>query len=147
MFETFVEYIYSQAISFMIIEYPKSIERIKLRKTDRHRANFPASYSQSLAGITTQGSGTLRDLSMDGALFSHQKPLTKNSQISISFNVPQGSLSNLTAEVRNIRKNAKNDKEPFITGLKFLAMSDAHLQIMRQFLETRSIDRRSENRS
>ena len=30
MFETFVEYIYSQSISFMVVEYPQSIDKIKL---------------------------------------------------------------------------------------------------------------------
>tara|TARA_B110000438_G_C15339075_1_gene447090 strand:+ start:127 stop:534 length:408 start_codon:yes stop_codon:yes gene_type:complete len=78
LFDTFFEHYYSQATSFMAIEYHRKYEKIKLRKHDRYRANTAATFSQTTAGVTTTETGNLRDLIMDGGLLCHEVPLKQN---------------------------------------------------------------------
>ncbi|NIQ01263.1 MAG: hypothetical protein GWM98_13375, partial [Nitrospinaceae bacterium] len=64
----------------------------------------------------------------------------------IKTNLPTGNLENLEAVVRNIRKNPQIVREPFVTGLQFVRVSEANKEILRKFIESRVIDRRSGER-
>ncbi len=147
LFDTYVEYYYSQASSFMAIEYPRKFEKIKLRKHDRYRANAPAKFSQMSAGATTNGEGILRDLSMEGGLLCHKVSLIKGHKINISFQLGNEKVEDQIALVQNIRKNPKSQKEPFVTGIKFQNVPEPVMDFLRKFVETRVTDRRSDQRS
>jgi hypothetical protein len=147
LFDTYVEYYYSQASSFMAIEYPRKFEKIKLRKHDRYRANAPAKFSQMSAGATTNGNGIIRDLSMEGGLLCHKIPLIKGNKAKMSFSLGEIKVDEIDVLVQNIRKNPKSQSEPLVTGIKFLKPPEAVLDFLRQFIETRVTDRRAEKRS
>jgi hypothetical protein len=147
LFDTYVEYYYSQASSFLALEYPRKFEKIKLRKHDRYRANAPASFSQMSAGMTTTGEGNLRDLSMDGGLLCHKVPLVKGNKFNIAFQLGEIKVEEQVALVQNIRKNPKSQTEPFVTGIKFKDPPEPVIDFLRQFIETRVTDRRSNKRS
>ena len=59
-----------QAISFLVIEYPRSFDSHNLRKHERFKANFPLRYHYEEDGQKIEGSGIVRDISESGLLFS-----------------------------------------------------------------------------
>lgn len=146
MFNTFIEYVYSQTISFMIIEYPAKYEKIKLRKFERIKVNFAATYTQGSDAESPVETATMRDLSLGGALMGHLKPLVKDAKLSITLKV-NGTAENVDAIVRNVRKNPKSEKEPFVSGIKFVNMSDSANNVLTEFLKTQAVSPRSTSKS
>ncbi len=147
LFDTYVEHYYSQAFSFMALEYPRKFEKIKLRKHDRYRANATANFSQMSAGTTVTGDGVLRDLSMEGGLLCHKIPLIKGHKINISFQLGDNKVDDQVALVQNIRKNPRSQTEPFVTGIKFQNAPEPVMDFLRKFVETRITDRRANKRT
>jgi len=146
-FKTLVLYAVAQPVRLMVLEYPKSFTSYKLRKNNRHKANFPFSFSVEGKASEKILTGTIRDLSLSGALITHSQSLTKGDDIRLNVNLSFGELSNVQAQVRNVRKNPVSTKEPFVTGLEFPMLLPEHDKILRQFMGTRMGERRRADRS
>lgn len=145
-FKTLVLYAVAQPVRLMVLEYPKSFTSYQLRKNNRHKANFPFYYSVEDAASDTTYTGTIRDLSLSGALITHAQPLKKGGIIHITVNLAFGELSNVKAEVRNVRKNPGSKSEPFVTGLEFVKLSREQDKLLRQLMGTRMGERRRASR-
>lgn len=145
-FKTLVLYAVAQPVRLMVLEYPKSFTSYKLRKNNRHKANFPFSFFVEGGATGTAFTGTIRDLSLSGALVTHSQRLTKGDNLRLTVNLAFGELSNVKAQVRNVRKNPLSKSEPFVTGLEFFRLSPEHDKILRQFMGTRMGERRHADR-
>lgn len=146
-FQTMVLYAVAQPVRLMVLEYPKSFTSYKLRKDKRHKANFPCSFLVEEGASKTAFTGTIRDLSLSGALLTHSQQVNKGDILSLKVNLAFGEISDLKAQVRNVRKNPENKSEPFVTGLEFINLSPEHDRYLRQFAGTRVGERRSADRS
>ena len=144
-FKTAVMHSFSQAVNLMIVEYPKNFDSHNLRRHQRQKAHFSARYG---VGNTTELShqGTVRDISIQGALICHPHLLEKGNKITLALKLQTGDLTGIQAEVRNVRKNPKNEAEPFVTGLQFVTPSDVHQRVLRDFVESRVANRRGGSR-
>ncbi|MDH5761690.1 MAG: flagellar brake protein [Nitrospinota bacterium] len=145
-FKTLVLYSVAQPVRLMILEYPKSFTSYKLRRNNRHKANFPFSFTMEGDALNTSFKGTIRDLSLSGVLITHTQKLTKGDFILLTVNLAFGELSKVRAQVRNVRKNPGSKNEPFVTGLEFFKPSPEQDKILRQFMETRLGERRGPQR-
>lgn len=145
-FKTLVLYAVSHPVRLMVLEYPKSFTSYKLRKNNRHKANFPFSYFVEGSASGTELTGTIRDLSLSGALVTHSHRLTKGDMIRLTVSLNFGELSGVKAEVRNVRRNPGSKSEPFVTGLEFAKLPPEHDKILRQFMGTRMGERRGSGR-
>jgi c-di-GMP-binding flagellar brake protein YcgR len=145
-FKTLVLYAVAHPVRLMVLEYPKSFTSYNLRKNNRHKANFPFSFSMGDGASEASFAGTIRDLSLSGALITHSQRLTKGENIRLNVNLAFGELSNVKAQVRNVRKNPGSKSETFVTGLEFSKLSPEHDKILRQFMGTRMGERRRDNR-
>ena len=145
-FKTLVLYAVSHPVRLMVLEYPKSFTSYKLRKNNRHKANFPFSFIIEGSASGAELTGTIRDLSLSGALVTHSQRLTKGDMIRLTVNLKFGELSGVKAEVRNVRRNPGSKNEPFVTGLEFGKLPPEHDKILRQFMGTRMGERRGSGR-
>jgi len=145
-FKTLVLYAVAQPVRLMVLEYPKSFSSYNLRKNNRHKANFPFSFSVEGGASEVAFKGTIRDLSLSGALITHSQRLTKGDDIRLKANLAFGELSSVKAKVRNVRKNPGSKSEPFVTGLEFFKLSAGDSKILRQFMGTRMGERRRDDR-
>ncbi len=145
-FKTLVLYAVTQPVRLMVLEYPKSFTSYKLRKNNRHRANFPFSFSIEGGASEKMLTGTIRDLSLSGALVTHSQRLTQGDDLQLTVNLKFGELANVKAQVRNVRKNPGSKSEPFVTGLEFSKLSPSQDKILREFMGTRMGERRRADR-
>lgn len=145
-FKTLVLYAVAHPVRLMVLEYPKSFTSYKLRKNNRHKANFPFSFSIEGEASEKMLTGTIRDLSLSGALVTHSQRLTKGDNLRLTVNLKFGELSNVKAQVRNVRKNPGSKSEPFVTGLEFSKLPPEHDKILREFMGTRMGERRRSDR-
>jgi c-di-GMP-binding flagellar brake protein YcgR len=145
-FKTLVLYAVVHPVRLMVLEYPKSFTSHKLRKNNRHKANFPFSFSVEGEASEKILTGTIRDLSLSGALVTHSQRLTQGDDLRLSVNLKFGELSNVKAQVRNVRKNPGSKSEPFVTGLEFSKLTPAQDKILREFMGTRMGERRRADR-
>jgi c-di-GMP-binding flagellar brake protein YcgR len=145
-FKTLVLYAVAQPVRLMVLEYPKSFTSYRLRKNNRHKANFPFSFSIEGKDSEKAFTGTIRDLSLSGVLITHSERLTKGDNLHLNVNFTFGDLSNVKAQVRNVRKNPGSKSEPFVTGLEFSKLPPEHDKVLRQFMGTRMGERRRDNR-
>jgi len=146
-FKSLVLYSVAQPVRLMVLEYPKSFTSYQLRKNNRQKANFPFQFSLEGAPSETMLKGTIRDLSLSGALITHSHKLTKGDFIHLTVNLAFGELSNVKAQVRNVRKNPGSKREPFVTGLEFAKPNREQDRILREFMGTRMGERRRSKRS
>ena len=136
-----------QAVTLLIIEYPRKFDSHNLRKHERFKANFPIKYHYELDGQKIENSGIVRDISAGGILFTHIQPLPKESKLCLSYeNSNYGNVQNQMAEIRNIRKNPKSETSPFVTGLKWYDVLPETKASIAKLVESRSADRRNEMR-
>ncbi|MBC8282680.1 MAG: PilZ domain-containing protein [Nitrospinae bacterium] len=136
-----------QAITLLIIEYPRTFDTHNLRKHERFKANFSIRYFYEDDGQKYEDSGIVRDISSSGILFTHSRQVAKENKLSLSFEVPKcGNIQNQMADVRNIRKNPKSETSPFVTGIKWRNISPETEAIVNKFVQMRLADRRHENR-
>ena len=92
-FKTLVLHAVVHPVRLMVLEYPKSFTSYKLRKNNRHKANFPFSFSIEGGASETAFTGTIRDLSLSGVLITHSHRLTKGDDIRLNVNLAFGELS------------------------------------------------------
>jgi c-di-GMP-binding flagellar brake protein YcgR len=144
-FKTAVLHSFSQAVSLMILEFPKKFDKHNLRKNQRQKANFPIRYGLG-ESMELNNAATLRDISMTGGLVCSAHMIEKGHKITISLQLPQGDMTGMMAEVRNVRKNPKNEHEPFVIGIQFLQLNEEHSRVLREFMESRVSERRTGKR-
>ena len=136
-----------QAISLLVIEYPRKFDTHNLRKHQRFKAHFPMRYSYTVGGQKIEDNGIVRDVSSGGILFTHSKQITNENPLTLSLDVPNcGAIQSQAVEIRNLRKNPKSQASQFVTGVKWLNLSPEVESIISKFLEMRTKDRRSESR-
>jgi c-di-GMP-binding flagellar brake protein YcgR len=133
-----------QAISFLVIEYPRSFDSHNLRKYERFKANFALRYHYEEDGKKIEDSGIVRDISASGILFTHTKQVFKENKLYLSFDIPScGSIQNQMADIRNIRKNPKSETSPFVTGIKWRDISPETAETITKLVQIRTVDRRN----
>ena len=136
-----------QAVSFLVIEYPRSFDSHNLRKHERFKANFPLLYHYEEDGQKIEGSGIVRDISASGILFTHTKQVFKENKLCLNFDIPGcGSIQNQMIDIRNIRKNPKSETSPFVTGIKWRDISPETEESITKLVQNRSVDRRNVKR-
>ncbi len=145
-FKTAVLHTFYQAVSLMILEFPRYFETYNLRRHQRQSAHFPMAYSLN-ENADTPWQGAIRDISIKGALIIHTDMLQKGDRIFLSFQLQTGGLVNLSAEVRNIRVNRKNGNDQFVSGLQFVKTGEEQTKVLRDFVESRVNERRNLKRA
>lgn len=145
-FKSSVIVIYPNVVFLMVIEFPKNVDIHKLRKFNRFKTNFKFSYILETPQGNMEDYGNLRDISSTGALISHGKQLAKLKKINLQATLIDGSIENLECQVHNMRYNSKSPNEPYVTGVKFLDISDANREVIQQFIESRVGERRNRKR-
>ena len=136
-----------QAISLLIIEYPRDVDTHNLRKYARFKANLPVSYFSENDEQKKEDAGIIRDISSGGILFTHTRQIGKEDLLKITFEVPKGGkIQQQLAEVRNIRKNPKSETSPFVTGIKWRKLPSEVEMMIKNFVQLRSSDKRSGSR-
>jgi c-di-GMP-binding flagellar brake protein YcgR len=146
-FETTTIHSLAQAITLLVIEYPRKFDSHNLRKHERFKANLPFKFYYELDGQKIEGSGIVRDISAEGILFTHTQKLAKEYKLCLSFeNSHCENIQNQMAEVRNIRKNPKSETAPFVTGIKWYDISPETKASIAKLVQSRSADRRNEIR-
>ena len=145
-FKTAVLDTITHPVHLMVIQFPRNFVSHNLRKNDRQKAHFEIFFSRDSGTPEVTYTGTIRDLSLSGALLTHAKPLEKDETIFLNLKLPQGDIVNLPARTRNIRKNPNSEVEPFVTGLEFQKLNTQQDDVLRRFVESRVIDRRGPSR-
>ena len=136
-----------QAITLLIIEYPRTFDTHNLRKHERFKTNFPVRYSYVMGGQKFEHSGIVRDFSLGGILFTHEQQISKEVDLTLDFEVPKcGPIQNQVVEIRNVRVNPKSESAHYVTGIKWRNIPPEGDAIITQFVKMRVMDRRSENR-
>jgi c-di-GMP-binding flagellar brake protein YcgR len=146
-FETTSIHSLIQAVTLLVIDYPRKFDSHNLRKHERLKANFPIKYHYELDGKKIEDSGIVRDISSGGILFTHTKQLVKENKLFLNYeNSDLGNIQNQMVEVRNIRKNPKSKTSPFVTGIKWCDVLPETEASIAKLVETRSADRRNKVR-
>ncbi len=145
-FKTAVLHTFYQAVSLMILEFPRDFQTYNLRRHQRQKAHFPMAFSLE-ENAATPRQGAIRDISIKGALIIHSDILHKGDRVFLSFQLQTGALADLPAEVRNIRVNRKNGSEQFVSGLQFVQVPEYQTKMLREFVESRLNDRRNLKRN
>ena len=136
-----------QAISLLIIEYPRNVDTHNLRKYARFKANLAVSYFSENDEQKKEDAGVIRDISSGGILFTHTRQIGKEDLLKITFEVPNGGkIQQQLAEVRNIRKNPKSETSPFVTGIKWRNLQSEVELVIKNFVQMRSSERRNDSR-
>jgi c-di-GMP-binding flagellar brake protein YcgR len=136
-----------QAISLLIIEYPRNVDTHNLRKYARFKANLAVSYFSENDVKKKVDAGIIRDISSGGILFTHTRQIGKEDLLKITFEVPNGGkIQQQLAEVRNIRKNPKSETSPFVTGIKWRNLQSEVELVIKNFVQMRSSERRNDSR-
>ena len=136
-----------QAISLLIIEYPRDVDTHNLRKYARFKANLPVSYFSENDEQKKEDAGIIRDISSGGILFTHTRQIGKEDLLKITFEIPKGGkIQEQLAEVRNIRKNPRSETSPFVTGIKWRKLPSEVELLIKNFVQMRSSDKRGEGR-
>ncbi len=66
-------------------------------------------------------------------LFCHKHILTKNDNISMTMNFPQGKLEEVKVVIKNIRKNPRSENEPYVIRVSFADLSEPQYEILGGF--------------
>ena len=136
-----------QAISLLIIEYPRNVDTHNLRKYARFKANLAVSYFSENDEQKKEDAGIIRDISSGGILFTHTRQIGKEDLLKITFEVPNGGkIQEQLAEVRNMRKNPKSETSPFVTGIKWRNLQSEVELVIKNFVQMRSSERRNDSR-
>jgi len=138
---------FAQAISLLIIEYPRTVDTHNLRKNERFKTNFAISYYVDDDEQKKEDLGVIRDISSGGILFTHSRQIGKEDRLRLNFEVPKcGNIQGLLAEVRNIRKNPRSETSPFVTGIKWRDIPTEAESIITNFVQMRLADKRNGSR-
>lgn len=142
-FKSSASYALAQAISLLVIEYPRTFEMHNLRKFARFKTNIPVTFFYEEGDKKFEDSGVIRDISSGGLLISHKKQVTKQNLLSITAEIPAGGRFNMQkAEVKNLRKNPKSDSSHYVTGVKWHDLTPESEASITNFITQRSKEKR-----
>ena len=142
-FKSSASYALAQAISLLVVEYPRTFDMHNLRKVARFKANIPVTFFYEEGGKKFEDSGIIRDISSGGALMSHRKQVAKQNLLYITAELPAGGSFKLQkADVKNLRKNPKSDSSPYVTGVKWQDLLPESEEAISKFITQRSKDLR-----
>ena len=146
-FKSSVSSALAQAISLLVIEYPRVFDLHNLRKFERFKTNVPVMFYSEEGDQKFEDRGILRDISSGGGLISHAKQVSKQRLLHVTAELPTGGGMNLQmAEVKNLRKNPKSESTPFVTGIKWKDLQPESDQAIANFITQRSKERRENSR-
>jgi c-di-GMP-binding flagellar brake protein YcgR len=146
-FKSSVSSALAQAISLLVIEYPRTFDLHNLRKIERFKTNIPVRFYCEEGGNKFEDAGVLRDISSGGALIGHKKQVSKKNLLYASLDFPDGgSIKLQPAEIRNLRKSSKSSSAPFVTGIKWKNLLPESEQAITGFITQRSKERRENSR-
>jgi c-di-GMP-binding flagellar brake protein YcgR len=146
-FKSSSSYALAQAISLLVIEYPRTFDMHNLRKFERFKANIPVTFFYEEGDQKFEDSGLIRDVSSGGALISHSKQVTKKNLVCVTAELPAGGSFKLQkADVKNLRKNLKSDSAPYVTGVKWNGLLPESEDAIAKFVALRSKDHREISR-
>lgn len=137
-FKSSVMFIYPHVVTLMILEFPKAVDSYNLRKHKRLRISCPAELSYTVANKAFTDYGIIRDVSLTGALITHKKVLQKDNKILVKAKMGDGTLTNQEAVVQNVRHNPKSETDPYVTGVRFPAVTEENKRILQSFIESLS---------
>lgn len=142
-FVCYVENVLSMPRNCMYLSFPSTVQSIPLRRALRTKVDLPAIVTNSLQpGDMSVTKGQLRDLSVNGALFSSSSNLGKTGErISLEFpvalqSVDQDVVVKTEAVIRNIRQAANSNAEGSYDtdyGLEFVELSQNDQQLLQHF--------------
>lgn len=142
-FKSSASYALAQAISLLVIEYPRTFDLHNLRKFERFHTNIPVTFFYEEGDKKFEDSGIIRDISSGGALISHRKQVSKQNLLNVTAELPGGGNLNLQkATVRNLRKNPKSSSAPFVTGIKWQDLLPESEESISKFITLRSMEHR-----
>lgn len=133
-FKSVVEFVRLHENGFMLIRFPAKYEKIEVRKNHRLKVRLPVSYSQSVSGKLFEKDGVVIDLSMNGVLMSHAEPLGKGDKIHLKLPLPNSVIENMESLVCNVERDPENPKAPYVTGIKFQNLPDAHMDKIKKHI-------------
>lgn len=137
-FVTRVILAHTQSPSYMLIEFPETLEKDNMRKHERYKSKWPVTYATTSGDINE---GTVFDVSLGGALVTHVGSLAKGDTIFITadLNALNLSLVDLEATVQNVRGYSKNKKEVSVSGVMFAAFSDKNREALQRLIEIQAM--------
>jgi len=142
-FKSSASYALAQAISLLVIEYPRTFDLHNLRRFERFHTNIPVTFFFEEGDKKFEDSGIIRDISSGGALLSHRKQVSKQNLLNVTAELPGGGSLNLQkATVRNLRKNPKSSSAPFVTGIKWQDLLPESEGSISKFITLRSMEHR-----
>lgn len=146
-FKSSASYALAQAISLLVIEYPRTFDMHNLRKFARFKTNIPVTFSYEEGDTKFEDFGVIRDISSGGLLISHKKQVTKQNLLYITAELPAGGSFKLQkADVKNLRKNPKSDSSPYVTGVKWSGLTPESEASIAKFITQRSKEKRDASR-
>lgn len=146
-FKSSASYALAQAISLLVIEYPRTFDMHNLRKSARFKGNIPVSFFCEEDGERFEDFGVIRDISSTGALISHKKQVDKHNLLYVTAELPGGgSIKEQKAGVKNLRKNPKSATSPFVTGIKWKDLLPESEGAITRFITQRSQEHRGKLR-
>jgi len=142
-FKSSSSYALAQAISLLVIEYPRTFDMHNLRKFARFKTNIPVTFYYEEGGKKYEDSGDIRDISSGGILISHKKHVNKQNLLYITAELPGGGSFKLQkANVKNLRKNPKSGSSPYVTGVKWCDLSPESEESITKLITQRSKEKR-----
>ncbi|MBC8286076.1 MAG: flagellar brake domain-containing protein [Nitrospinae bacterium] len=146
-FKSSASYALAQAISLLVIEYPRTSDMHNLRKFERFRSNIPVTFFYEEGDKKFEDSGVIRDISSGGALISHRKLVGKQNLLYITAELPAGGSFKLQkVGVKNLRKNPKSGSSPYVTGVKWNDLLPESEEGLSKFISQRSREKREGRR-
>ncbi len=121
--------------SFFRVVWPKEIKKVSVRKHERVSVSIPVAVE---TGDGTPIRGDLIDLSAGGCRVDIPKGLEKSDNVTISFNLPDGTaMDKISCLVRNVIQS----KGRFLIGFQFQNLSEEQVRDI-EFYVTSTLSRR-----
>jgi c-di-GMP-binding flagellar brake protein YcgR len=132
-FQSVIDKVLRYPYPFIFVTYPRELENLNLRNSERHNVRFPAVYNHKSGDKTskTDLQGTILDLSAKGCLLETDHPQNPDSIVLVSFSLPnQKDIKNLAAKVRRVSKR----EETYRLGLMFMVSEDPDIVKINEYL-------------
>lgn len=131
-----------QPPSYMLFEFPESLEKDNMRMYERYKCKIPIVYKTS-KGVSNEGS--ILDISQGGALMAHVGALAKDDKIFITADIKALNLKLelMEAKVQNIREYSGRKKGHHASGVMFAGITDKNLVALQKLIEVQAMGAKS----
>jgi len=134
-FESQIQQTSKYPYPFVFINYPKELNYINLRSSERYPIRIPAVYSKEalaiLGSLEGHPAGVMLDLSEKGCLLETNQSIELETPLFLAFNLPnQELIQNLAAKVKRISRK----DEAYQLGLMFMVSEDPDIEKIRNYL-------------